>query len=61
MQVNAGAIWPTFRPRGISLAHSRLFSSVHVVPLPLWPLDSVIPLEEEGTPNNIPGGIFWFK
>ena len=27
----------------------------------VWPLDSLIPLEEEEKPSNIPGGICWFS
>ena len=27
----------------------------------VWPLDSLIPLEEEGKSSNIPGGICWFS
>ena len=29
--------------------------------LSVWPLDSLIPLEEEEKPSNILGGIFWFN
>ena len=30
-------------------------------PMAVWPLESLIPLEEENKPSNIPGRIFWFE